>query len=54
MGLHKIEEKATVMVNSYAMFQPKEAVGRSQMFFKIGVFKIWQMSLENTCVGVSF
>ena len=35
--LRKIEEKDNVMENSYAMFQIREAVGRSQMFFKIGV-----------------
>ena len=38
--LRKIEEtKDKVMGNSYTMLQIKEAVGRSQMFFKIGVLK---------------
>ena len=27
---------------------------RSHMFFKIGFFKIIQISRENACVGVSF
>ena len=27
---------------------------RSQMFFKIGVFKLYQFSQENTCVGIFF
>ena len=33
----KIEERC--YGNSYAMFQIREAVGRSQMLFKMGVFK---------------
>ena len=44
--LNKVEEKDNVMENSYAIFQIREAVGRSQMsssrsqtFFKIGVLK---------------
>ena len=37
--LRKIEEKYNVTENSHAMFQISEAVGRSQMFFKIGVTK---------------
>ena len=36
--LRKIEEK-DVMEKLYAMFQIREAVGRSQMFVKIGVLK---------------
>ena len=39
MELRKIEDKDKVMVNSYAMFQIRKAVCRSQMFFKIGVLK---------------
>ena len=35
----KIEEKDNVMENLYAMFQIREAVGRMQMIFKIGVLK---------------
>ena len=50
----EIEEKDKVMVNSYAMFQIREAVGRSKMFFKIGVLKNLEISQENTCGGVSF
>ena len=39
MELRKIEEKY-VIENSYAMmFQIREAIGLSQMFFKIGVLK---------------
>ena len=34
-----VEEKDNGMENSYAMFQSREAVGHSQMFFKIGVLK---------------
>ena len=37
--LRKKEEKDKVMENSYARFQIREAVGRSQMFFKIGILK---------------
>ena len=37
--LRKIEEEDNVMENSYAMFQMREAVGRSQMLFKIGILK---------------
>ena len=37
--VRKIEEKHNVMENSYAMFQIREAVGRLQMFFKIGVLE---------------
>ena len=54
MELRKIVEKDKVMVNLYAMFQIKEAVGRSQMFFKIGLLKFSQISQENTCAGVFF
>ena len=39
VDLRKIEEKDNAMENSYAMFQIREAVGRSQISFKIGVFK---------------
>ena len=46
MELRKIEEKGKVMENSYAVFQIREAVGRSQMFFKIGLLKISQTSQE--------
>ena len=37
--LPKIEEKDNVMENWYAIFQIREAVGRSQMFFKLGALK---------------
>ena len=37
--LCEIEEKDNVMEKSCALFQIREAVGRSQIFFKIGVFK---------------
>ena len=39
--LRKIEEKDDAMENSYAIFQIREAISRSQMFFKIekGVLK---------------
>ena len=33
------EETDNVMENSYAMFQIRKVVGRSQMFFKIGALK---------------
>ena len=39
LELRKIEEKDKVMVNSYAMFQIREAMGRSPMIFKIGFHK---------------
>ena len=40
--LCKVKEKDQVMVNLYAMFQIGEAVGPSQMLFKIGVgFRFW-------------
>ena len=34
-----VEEKGNVMENSYAMFQFRQAVGRSQLFFKIVVLE---------------
>ena len=37
--LRKIEEKDNVIENLYAIFQISEAVGSSQMFFKIGALK---------------
>ena len=37
--LPKIEEKDNVMENLYAVFQIREAVGRTLMIFKIGVLK---------------
>ena len=37
--LPKIEEKDNVIENLYAVFQIREAVGRTQMIFKIGVLK---------------
>ena len=37
----KKEEKDSVMESLYAMFQIREAVGRSQMFFKMGALKIF-------------
>ena len=37
--LRKTEEKDKVIENSYAMFQIREAVDLSQMFFKIGLLK---------------
>ena len=39
LELCKIEENDKVMVNFYAMFQIRKAVGQSQMFFKLGVLK---------------
>ena len=43
------------MENSYAMFQIREVVGLSQMFFKIGVFKnLLRISQEKSCVRVPF
>ena len=39
LDLRKKEQKDNIMENSYTMFQIREAVGRSQMFFKIGVLK---------------
>ena len=51
MELGKEEEKDNVMENSYTMFQIREAAGRSQMFFKIGILKISQ---EKSCVTVPF
>ena len=42
------------MENSYAIFQIREAVGRSQMFFKIGIIKNFlRISQEKSCVRVS-
>ena len=37
--LRKVEEKDKVMVNSYAMFQIRQAVSRSEMLLKIRVLK---------------
>ena len=51
MELGKEEEKDNVRENSYNMFQIREAAGRSQMFFKIGILKISQ---EKSCVRVPF
>ena len=51
MELRKEEEKDNVRENSYTMFQIREAAGRSQMFFKIGILKISQ---EKSCVRVPF
>ena len=51
MELVKEEEKDNDRENSYTMFQIREAAGRSQMFFKIGVLKISQ---EKSCVRVPF
>ena len=53
--LRKIEEK-DVMEKLYAMFQIREAVGRSQMFVKIGVLNnlanfTWKIQ---SCVRVPF
>ena len=42
------------MENSYAMFQIREAVGRSQIFFKIGVLKISQISQEKSLLDSLF
>ena len=43
------------MENSYAIFQIKEAIGRLQMFFKIGALKnILTISQEKSYVRVSF
>ena len=39
MKLRKIEEKDKAMENLYAMFQIREAVDLSQMFFRIGLIK---------------
>ena len=53
--LRKKEEEHNVMENSYAMFQIREAVGRSQMFFKIGVPENFpRISQEKSCVRVPF
>ena len=53
--LRKKEEQHNVMENSYAMFQIREAVGRSQMFFKIGVLENFpRISQEKSCVRVPF
>ena len=49
--LHKEEEKDNVMQNSSAMFQIREVVNRSQMFFRIGVLKDFvKVSDEKSCV----
>ena len=40
MELRRVEEKDQV-INSNAMFHIREAVGRSQRFFKIGVLKFF-------------
>ena len=48
--LRKIEEKDNVMENSYAIFQIREAVGRSQMFFKTCVLKNFAIAKENSSV----
>ena len=37
--LRKVEEEDKVMVNSYAMFQMRQAVSRSEMLLKIRVLK---------------
>ena len=53
--LRKKEEEHNVMENSYAMFQIREAVGRSQMFFKIGLLENFpRISQEKSCVRVPF
>ena len=55
LELRKKEEKDKVMENFYAMFQIREAVGRLQMFFKIGVLKNFlRISQEKSCVRVPF
>ena len=42
------------MENEYAMFQIREAVARSQMFFKIGINKNFlRISQKKSCVRVS-
>ena len=49
--LRKEEEKDNVMENSSAMFQIREVVSRSQMFFRIGVLKNFlKISHEKSCV----
>ena len=50
MELRKIEEKDKVTENLYAMFQIREAVDLSQMFFKISFLKISQISQEKASV----
>ena len=53
--LRKKEEKDNVMEKLYAMFQIREAVGRSQMFFKIDFLKNFlRISQEKSCVRVPF
>ena len=48
--LRKKEEKDSVMESLYATFQIREAVGRSQMFFKIGALKrSWSWRAEKIC-----
>ena len=46
-GLLKVT--VTVLYNSLTIFQKR----RTQIFFKIGILKISQISLENTSVGAS-
>ena len=38
-NIYNIEGKDDAMVHSYTIFQIREAVGRSQMFFKVEVLK---------------
>ena len=53
--LRKKEEKYNVMENSYAMFQIREAAGRSQIFFEIGVLGNFLRFLqEKSCIRVPF
>ena len=51
LDLRKKEQKDNIMENSYTMFQIREAVGRSQMFFKMVFLKTLH---EKSCVRVLF
>ena len=53
MEFYKIEEIDDAMVHSYTIFQIREAVGRSQMFFKVEVLKNFvRKSLLNEVAGL--
>ena len=48
-----MEEKDKVRVNLYPLFQVREAVGRLQMFFKLGVLKSFaDFKGKHLCAGV--
>ena len=54
LELRKIEEKDKVTVNTYAMFQIREAVGRLQMIFKIGFHKNFANFIEKALCWTLF